>query len=109
MSQFLQNDQSSTATHRLCKDRKERVYNELYLALCDHLKVKPRTTAVDCPDQNGDIESMNGHLKRRLEQKLLLRGSRDFKSEEAYAAFVAALCRELNKAGSEGRRGVVPG
>ncbi len=97
VSQFLQTDQSSTATHRLCKDRKERVYNELYLALCDHLKVKPRTTAVDCPDQNGDIESMNGHLKRRLEQKLLLRGSRDFKSEEAYAAFVAALCRELNR------------
>jgi transposase len=93
----LQTDQSSTATHQLSKDSKERVYNELYLALCDHLTVKPRTTAVDCPDQNGDIESMNGHLKRRLEQKLLLRGSRDFRSQEDYAAFVVTLCRELNR------------
>ena len=97
VTEELQTDQSSTATHQLCKDRKERVYNELYLALCDHLKVQPRTTAVDCPDQNGDIESMNGHLKRRLEQKLLLRDSRDFKNEESYATFVATLCRELNR------------
>ncbi len=44
---------------------------------------------------------MNGHLKRQLEQKLLLRGSRDFKSEDAYAAFVTMLCREVNR-----RRGV---
>lgn len=97
VTEEFQTDQSSTATHQLCKERKERVYNDRYLALCDHLQVRARTTAVDCPDQNGDIESMNGHLKRRLEQKLLLRGSRDFKSEEAYAAFVAALCRELNR------------
>jgi len=97
ITERLQTDQSSTATHQLCKDSKKRVYNELYLALCDHLTVKPRTTAVDCPDQNGDIESMNGHLKRRLEQKLLLRGSRDFRSQEDYAAFVVALCRELNR------------
>ena len=93
----LQTDQSSTATHQLSNDSKERGYNALYLALCDHLAVKPRTTAVDCPDQNGDIESMNGHLKRRLEQKLLLRGSRDFRSQEDYAAFVISLCRELNR------------
>jgi len=97
VTEEFQTDQSSTATHQLCQERKERVYNDRYLALCDHLQVRARTTAVDCPDQNGDIESMNGHLKRRLEQKLLLRGSRDFKSEEAYAAFVAALCRELNR------------
>ena len=97
VTERLQTDQSSTATHQLSNGSKERGYNELYLALCDHLAVKPRTTAVDCPDQNGDIESMNGHLKRRLEQKLLLRGSRDFRSQEDYAAFVTSLCRELNR------------
>ena len=97
VAEELQTDQSSTATHQLCKEQKKRVYNVRYLALCAHLQVQPRTTAVDCPDQNGDIESMNGHLKRRLEQKLLLRGSRDFKNEDSYAAFVATLCRELNR------------
>jgi DNA replication protein DnaC len=31
---------------------------------------------------------MHGHFKRRLEQHLLLRGSRDFESEKAYDLFV---------------------
>jgi hypothetical protein len=93
----LQTDQSSTATHRLHAAKSERVFNEEYLALCDHLKIQPRTIAIACPDQNGDIEAMHYHLKRRLKQKMLLRGSRDFESEEAYAAFVAGLCRELNR------------
>jgi hypothetical protein len=93
----LQTDQSSTATHRLRADRSERGFNEEYLALCAHLQMQPRTIAIACPDQNGDIEAMQYHLKRRLKQKLLLRRSRDFESEEAYAAFVAGLCRELNR------------
>jgi hypothetical protein len=93
----LQTDQSSTATHRLRAGRSERGFNEEYLALCAHLQMQPRTIAIACPDQNGDIEAMQYHLKRRLKQKLLLRGSRDFASEAAYAAFVAGLCRELNR------------
>jgi hypothetical protein len=94
--------QSSTATHRLRVASAERGFNEEYLALCSHLNTKPRTIAVACPDQNGDIEAMQFHLKRRITQKLLLRGSRDFPSEEAYAAFVAELCRALNlKRGSK--------
>jgi hypothetical protein len=30
------------------------------------------------PEQNGDVESANGHLKRRADQALKLRGSGDF-------------------------------
>ncbi len=97
VAEELQTDNSSTATHRLQATKSERVFNEEYLALCAHLGVQPRTIAIGCPDQNGDIEAMQFHLKRRLKQKLLLRGSRDFESEEAYAGFVAALCRELNR------------
>ena len=93
----IQTDRSSTATHQLRQGSKERGYNERYLALCDHLRIKPRTINRDSPDENGDVESMNGHLKRRIEQKLLLRGSRDFGSEAEYAAFVAEVCRELNR------------
>jgi len=96
VSEELQTDRSSTATHQLRKGQKARGYNRRYLDLCDHLKVKPRTINRDSPDENGDCESLNGHLKRRLEQKLLLRGSRDFETEEAYAAFVEGCCREIN-------------
>jgi hypothetical protein len=96
VAEELQTDQSSTATHRLRMDRAERVLNEEYKALCAHLHTEPRTIAIACPDQNGDIEAMQFHLKRRINQQLLLRGSRDFPDEAAYAAFVAALCRTLN-------------
>ena len=46
--------------------------------------------------ENGSIESPNGHLKRRLEQALLLRGSLDFDSLDDYRRFVALICNRHN-------------
>lgn len=37
----------------------------------------------------GSIESRHGHLKTRLDQALLLRGSRDFDSLDDYRRFLA--------------------
>jgi hypothetical protein len=51
---------------------------------------------VRCPNENGDVESHNGHLKRRLEQHLLLRGTRDFVNEAAYDQFVAGVLTKAN-------------
>ncbi len=79
---FHQTDQSSAATHSLPSGKRE--FNDDYLALMRHLGMKPRTIAVGKKEQNGDVESLNGALKRRLEQHLLLRGDRDFESVEAY-------------------------
>lgn len=92
----LQTDQSSTATHQLKRSSPVRGFNSEYLAFCKHLGMQPRTIHVHCPDENGDVESLNGHLKRRLKSHLMLRGSRDFASEAEYAEFVAAVCRALN-------------
>ena len=92
----LQTDQSSTATHQLKRGKSERGLNEEYLAMCAHLGVEPRTIAVKCPNQNGDVESAQGHLKRRLKQHLLLRRSRDFATAAEYAAFVAKVCTGVN-------------
>ena len=92
----LQTDQSSTATHQLRRGKSERGYNTEYLAMCVHLGVEPRTIAVKCPNQNGDVESAQGHLKRRLNQYLLLRRSRDFADVAIYAAFVAKVCTGIN-------------
>jgi len=60
----------------------------------------PRTIGVGCPNENGDVESSNGHLKRRLKQHLLLRGSSDFSSEGDYDKF----CQKALEQGNE-RRG----
>lgn len=92
----LQTDQSSTATHQLRRGKSERGYNAEYLAMCAHLGVEPRTIAIKCPNQNGDVESAQGHLKRRLRQHLLLRRSRDFTDVAHYAAFVAQVCTGIN-------------
>jgi hypothetical protein len=51
---------------------------------------------VGCPNEQGDVESANRHLKRRLTQHLLLRGSRDFAALEAYDRFVQGVLRAAN-------------
>jgi hypothetical protein len=92
----LQTDQSSTATHTLKRGQARRGFNDEYLALCKHLGIQPCTIQVRCPDQNGDVESAHAHLKRRLRNHLILRGSRDFGAEAQYAAFVAKVCVGAN-------------
>lgn len=92
----VQTDHSSTATHVLSRATGKRGFNVEYQALCDHLGLTPRTINPSCPHENGDIESANGHLKRRLRSHLALRGSRAFADEPAWAAFVAEVCRGAN-------------
>jgi transposase len=92
----LQTDQSSTATHVLKRGQARRVFNEEYLALCKHLGIEARTIHVRSPDENGDVESAHAHLKRRLRNHLILRGSRDFSAEADYGAFLAKICTGAN-------------
>jgi hypothetical protein len=99
---YHQTDNSTAATHRIPTDKKEcvegrkRPFNADYLALMRHLGMTPRTIAVKAKEQNGDVESGNGVLKRRLEQALLLRGSRDFESADAWQAFIDQVNRKAN-------------
>lgn len=91
-------DHSSAATHQTPKEAKEakREFNAEYLSLMDHFGMKPCTIQVDSPHENGDVESLNGALKRRIEQHLLLRGSRDFESLEQYRAFLDDILEKAN-------------
>jgi len=93
----LLTDHSSTATHQLKKDGAERGFNEEYLGICAHYGIEPRTINVGRPQENGDCESANGHLKRRIKQHLLLRGSRDFSSEEEYDRFLIGVLESANR------------
>src|SRR5207249_4577778 len=90
----LQIDNSSAATHRVGSGGRE--FNPDFLSLVEHYGMKPQTIGIDCPDQNGDVESLNGHLKRRLTQHLLLRGYKDFETAEAYDAFVVTVLHKGN-------------
>lgn len=107
---YHQTDNSTAATHKLSRaDRAKgrqldegepasatRGFNDEYVALMKHLGMKPRTTAVGAKEQNGDVESSNGAMKRRLEQHLLLRGSRDFGDVAEYEAWLASTFEKAN-------------
>jgi len=93
----LGTDNSSAATHELERmPGRSRGFNSDYLELCTHYDLTPLTINVGCPHEQGDVESQNRHLKRRLEQHLILRGSRDFASLEEYDRFVQTVLRAAN-------------
>ncbi len=94
--EILQTDNSSAATHQTGKEGKGRSFNHEYATFLEHYGVKPRCINVNSPDENGDIEAANGHLKRRIGQHLSLRGSRDFGSVEEYGRFLAELIVKVN-------------
>lgn len=97
--EYHQTDNSSAATSQVADaPTGERGYNERYLALLNHFGLKPRTIALRQPEQNGDVESSHGGLKRALQQHLLLRGSRDFDSLADYEAFVGQIMNRRNQA-----------
>lgn len=95
--EHLGTDNSSAATHELEQmPGRPRGYNADYLELCEHYDLTPVTINVNCPHEHGDVESLNRHLKRRLEQHLILRGSRDFASLEEYDRFVQGVLKAAN-------------
>jgi hypothetical protein len=108
VTEWHQTDNSTAATHQVPKGKqvvdesggRKRPFNEDYLALMRHFGMQPRTTEVGEKEQNGDVEARNGALKRRLDQALLLRGSRDFQNVAAWQRFIDEVNRKANKARS---------
>ena len=89
-----QTDNSTAATHEAGDG--DRKFNQEYLEVMNHFGMKPRTIGVGRSSQNGDVEALNRALKARLKQHLLLRGSRDFPSVDAYEEWVQAICKKAN-------------
>lgn len=92
--EWHQTDNSTAATHDLKTGL--RGFNAEYLELMAHLGMKPRTIAIGQSHQNGDVEAANGALKRRLEQHLLLRGSRAFATVEEYEVWLGQVIEQAN-------------
>jgi transposase len=99
--EWHQTDNSTAATHRVGDG--SRKFNEEYESMMAHFGMKPRTTEVGAKEQNGDIEAANGALKRRIKQRLLVRGSCDFESVEVYERWLIADPIERGNAGRRER------
>lgn len=93
----LQIDNSSAATHQLGNGSDRRGFTEKFRSVLKHFGLKGRTIAVGKPNENGVVERAHGHLRNRLRQALMLRGSSRFASQAEYETFVTDQVERANR------------
>ena len=71
-------------------------FTRRYEAVMAHYEMRPQAINAGKGHENGDVEQSHHRFKRVVEQALLLRGSRDFPSREAYAIFLHEQCANRN-------------
>ncbi len=79
----------------------ERDFTARVYGLMQYYGVEPARTNPRSPHENGDCESLHGHLKTTIDQALLLRGSRDFASREEYQHFLDEVFARKNAGRSQ--------
>ena len=89
-------DSLSAAYKNLDADA-QRDFTRSYEDLCRHYGMCATRNNRGVAHENGSIESPNGHLKRRLDQALRRRGSRDFASIEDNRRFVEEEVAKQNR------------
>ena len=101
--EYHQTDNSTAATHVLSASDvgTKRPFNAEYLALMRHFGMSPRTIEVGEKEQNGDVEAGHRALKNRLDQALLMRGSRDFETRESWEQFAQQVADKANRGRQE--------
>jgi len=68
-----------------------------YDALCRHYGMSATRNNRGKGHENGSVESPHGHIKRRIEQALLLRGNNDFENVSAYQKFIDNIVSQANR------------
>jgi len=88
-------DSLSAAFRNLDKDAAEDLTRR-YDDLCTHYGMTPTRNNPGLGHENGAIEGPHGHLKRAINDALLMRGSRDFSDLVAYRQFIAECVSRRN-------------
>jgi len=91
-------DRLSAAVNNL-KDPEE--FTERYERLLRHYGMGGQKTGAGRANENGDVEQRHRRLKNSVDQWLMLRGSREFESREAYERFLAEMFEQLNRGRQE--------
>jgi len=94
--EVARSDNLSAATHEL-KKTGGRALNERFAAVLAHYGLRSTRIRPGQSHENGAVEQGHYRLKSALAQALVLRGSRDFASVDAYAAFVQEVVAKLNR------------
>jgi transposase len=77
------------------KERED--FGAYYMALMRHYGIKPTRNNPGESHENGDVEQSHYRLKQRVDQALLLRGSRDFSSRDDYDRFLQRIFASKNR------------
>lgn len=75
----------------------QQLLTERYRKLCQHYQLTATRNNPGVAHENGAIEGPNGHLKRKIEQQLLLRESSNFSSLEEYRQFIQQIVAKINR------------
>jgi len=95
VTEVARTDNLSAATHEL-KRSGGRALNARFAEVLAHYGLRSTRIHPGQSHENGAVEQGHYRLKSALAQALVLRGSRDFASVEAYAAFVQEVVAKLN-------------
>lgn len=87
---------SLSAAFRNVGEDTEQDLTRRYEDLCAHYTMIPTRNNTGVAHENGSIEGAHGHLKRAVEDALLIRGSRNFDNLCAYRAFIDGIIGRLN-------------
>ena len=88
-------DSLSAAFKNLRKDQQKDMTRR-YEELCAHYGMEGTRNNKGVAHENGAIEGAHGHIKKEIDDALLLRGSRDFVDIEEYRDFVAEVTSNIN-------------
>ena len=88
---------SLSAAFKNLSDNDKKDLTTRYESFCQHYSMKATRNNKGKCHENGAIESAHGHLKRRIEQALLLRSSNDFETIEKYQDFIDNVVQQHNQ------------
>jgi len=88
-------DSLSAAFRNLDKDARADLTRR-YEALCGHYGMTATRNNAGIAHENGSIEGPHGHLKRAINDALLMRGSSDFGDLAAYRGFIDEIVSRCN-------------
>ena len=88
-------DSLSAVFRNLDKEAREDLTRR-YDELCGHYAMTPSRNNAGIAHENGAIEAPHGHLKRAIEDALLMRGSRAFDDLPAYRRFIDEIVGRIN-------------
>lgn len=71
-------------------------FTQRYKSLLKHYDIIGESIQARKSNENGDIEQSHNRFKKAVEQALILRGSRDFCSQEQYVSFLQKIFKQLN-------------